>query len=200
MEDHFAILKVGPGVTFALREALWALSDIAAELDIMRGRSLKDEVLEAMRREPWYWKSYYLDADRRRFDLQFSLSDRIRYYWSMPEVTQACTRLLARARGREYPLEFGQPVFYPCSTPRFATADCATIRASSCSTASSTYCATILAPAIRLARTCARSTVEEIMDYLGKTQAELEQAVRLLDAREISQQPAVWTDIEAAHR
>ncbi len=104
VEDHFAILKVGPGVTFALREALWALSDIAAELDIMRGRSLKDEVLEAMRREPKYWKSYYFDAARRRFDLQFSLSDRIRYYWSTPEVAQACARLLQELAAVTIPL------------------------------------------------------------------------------------------------
>ena len=34
VRDHFAILKVGPGVTFALREVLWALSDIASELGI----------------------------------------------------------------------------------------------------------------------------------------------------------------------
>ncbi|MGH8336538.1 MAG: class II D-tagatose-bisphosphate aldolase non-catalytic subunit, partial [Gammaproteobacteria bacterium] len=52
VENHFAILKVGPGVTFALREALWALSDIAAELDIMPERSLKDAMLEAMTRDP----------------------------------------------------------------------------------------------------------------------------------------------------
>ena len=30
VRDHFAILKVGPGVTFALRAALWALADIQA--------------------------------------------------------------------------------------------------------------------------------------------------------------------------
>ena len=31
VRDHFAILKVGPGVTFALREALWALDAIERE-------------------------------------------------------------------------------------------------------------------------------------------------------------------------
>mgnify|MGYP002140241092 CR=1 FL=1 len=31
VEDHFAILKVGPGVTFALREAFWALDAIERE-------------------------------------------------------------------------------------------------------------------------------------------------------------------------
>jgi D-tagatose-1,6-bisphosphate aldolase subunit GatZ/KbaZ len=94
VQDHFAILKVGPGVTFALREALWALSDIAVEMDLLPDASLKDAVLEAMRREPKHWQSYYLDPAREQFDLQFSLSDRIRYYWSLPDVQRACARLL----------------------------------------------------------------------------------------------------------
>ena len=34
------------------------------------------------------------------------------------------------------------------------------------------------------------------MDYLGKTQAELEHAGGYWTAREISQQPSVWADIE----
>jgi D-tagatose-1,6-bisphosphate aldolase subunit GatZ/KbaZ len=45
-------------------------------------------------REPKHWKPYYLDPVRLHFDLQFSLSDRVRYYWSMPEVGKACTQLL----------------------------------------------------------------------------------------------------------
>ncbi|MEP6883122.1 MAG: D-tagatose-bisphosphate aldolase, class II, non-catalytic subunit [Gammaproteobacteria bacterium] len=95
VEDHFAILKVGPGVTFALRETLWALADIAAEMGLTpQAGSLKDIVLETMLREPKYWKAYYLDPDQLHFDLQFSLSDRVRYYWSMPEVAQSCTQLL----------------------------------------------------------------------------------------------------------
>ena len=104
VEDHFAILKVGPGVSFALREALWALSDIAVELDILPDESLKDSLLEAMQNDPKYWKSYYLDADRWQFDWQFSLSDRIRYYWSTPAVAQACDRLLDGLAAAKLPL------------------------------------------------------------------------------------------------
>ena len=95
VQDHFAILKVGPGATFALREALWALSDIAVELDLMPDGSLKDTMLEEMRRDPRYWSAYYVDPERQDFDLQFSLSDRIRYYWTAPVVERACTQLLA---------------------------------------------------------------------------------------------------------
>jgi D-tagatose-1,6-bisphosphate aldolase subunit GatZ/KbaZ len=94
VQDHFAILKVGPGVTFALREAFWALSDMAMELHLTPDGSLKDTILGEMRRDPRYWQAYYTDRERQDFDLQFSLSDRIRYYWTAPAVERACTHLL----------------------------------------------------------------------------------------------------------
>jgi D-tagatose-1,6-bisphosphate aldolase subunit GatZ/KbaZ len=104
VEDHFAILKVGPGLTFALREALWGLSDIATELDLGPDISLKDTMLEAMQREPKYWKAYYTDPKSQQFDLQFSLSDRIRYYWSLPDVSRACAQLLESLAAVRIPL------------------------------------------------------------------------------------------------
>jgi D-tagatose-1,6-bisphosphate aldolase subunit GatZ/KbaZ len=104
VRDHFAILKVGPGVTLALREALWALSDIARELGIMRNDSLKDTILKAMQENPRYWKNYYLDPERTHYDLQYSLSDRIRYYWTVPNVVQSCTRLLNELTARGVPM------------------------------------------------------------------------------------------------
>jgi D-tagatose-1,6-bisphosphate aldolase subunit GatZ/KbaZ len=104
VQDHFAILKVGPGATFALREALWALSDIAMELDLMPEGSLKDAMLEEMRRNPKHWKTYYQDAERQQFDLQFSLSDRIRYYWNMPEAAHTCRRMLDNLSAAGIPL------------------------------------------------------------------------------------------------
>jgi D-tagatose-1,6-bisphosphate aldolase subunit GatZ/KbaZ len=104
VQDHFAILKVGPGVTFALREALWALSDIAWELDLMPEASLKDTMLVEMKRNPGNWRAYYLDPERQDFDLQFSLSDRIRYYWNAPVVDRACTQLFERLATMDIPL------------------------------------------------------------------------------------------------
>jgi D-tagatose-1,6-bisphosphate aldolase subunit GatZ/KbaZ len=104
VRDHFAILKVGPGVTFALREMLWALSAIATELDLMPDGPLKDTVLKTMEHEPKYWRDYYQDAGRLQFDLQFSLSDRIRYYWNAPAVVRACTQLLEDLSARGIPL------------------------------------------------------------------------------------------------
>ena len=104
VQDHFAILKVGPGLTFALREVLWALSDIAAELGLMPEASLKETLLGEMKRDPRYWKSYYTNPERQAFDLQFSLSDRIRYYWSTPVVQQACTQLIECLASNGIPL------------------------------------------------------------------------------------------------
>jgi D-tagatose-1,6-bisphosphate aldolase subunit GatZ/KbaZ len=104
VQDHFAILKVGPGVTFALREMLWALSDIASEMNLMTHQSLKDAVLDSMKRDPRHWKAYYVDAEREHFDLQFSLSDRIRYYWTTPEVSGVCAQMLRELTSARLPL------------------------------------------------------------------------------------------------
>jgi D-tagatose-1,6-bisphosphate aldolase subunit GatZ/KbaZ len=104
VQDHFAILKVGPGLTFALREVYWALSDIAAQLELTPRVSVKETLLEEMRRSPRYWKSYYTNPDQQAFDLQYSLSDRSRYYWSTPAVEQACADLLRALSLRGIPL------------------------------------------------------------------------------------------------
>lgn len=90
VRDHFAILKVGPGATFALRETLWALADIERDwLGVERSSGFKQVVLRVMQAQPEYWRKYYCDLDKETFDLQFSLSDRIRYYWPHPEIQRA---------------------------------------------------------------------------------------------------------------
>jgi D-tagatose-1,6-bisphosphate aldolase subunit GatZ/KbaZ len=109
VRDHFAILKVGPGATFALREALWALADIQRELHAQNSAAadavpLKQATLDAMHRDSRYWKSYYKDADTLLLDLQYSLSDRIRYYWNVPSVQQAVDAMLAELGQRGIPL------------------------------------------------------------------------------------------------
>ena len=104
VEDHFAILKVGPGLTFALREVFWALSDIAAELGLTPRVSVKQTLLEEMQRNPRYWKSYYTNPAQQAFDLQYSLSDRSRYYWSTPVVERACVEMLRGLTLRGIPL------------------------------------------------------------------------------------------------
>ncbi|MEQ5801537.1 D-tagatose-bisphosphate aldolase, class II, non-catalytic subunit [Halomonas sp. H10-9-1] len=92
---HFAILKVGPALTFAMREALFALDRIAEEAPGMHWPVSLREVLEAeMLAEPRYWQAYYEDdADEQRFARAYSLSDRSRYYWSRPRVAEALESL-----------------------------------------------------------------------------------------------------------
>jgi len=91
VEDHFAILKVGPGVTFALREALWALDAIEREWIAPDARSgFRDVVIERMKAEPKNWAKYYhATGAALQFDLQYSLSDRIRYYWPDGQILAA---------------------------------------------------------------------------------------------------------------
>ncbi|MEP6502533.1 MAG: D-tagatose-bisphosphate aldolase, class II, non-catalytic subunit [Betaproteobacteria bacterium] len=105
VRDHFAILKIGPGATFALREALWALAEIEEEWRGAAGSSrLKEIVLETMCERPVYWEKYYADKARQHLDLQYSLSDRIRYYWTQPAVQHACAALLANLGNGPLPL------------------------------------------------------------------------------------------------
>jgi D-tagatose-1,6-bisphosphate aldolase subunit GatZ/KbaZ len=104
VRDHFAILKVGPAVTFALREVLWALVAMENDLGIAPRESLKDVVLGAMQRNPRYWQPYYAAQNSRQFDLQYSLSDRIRYYWNVAEVQQAADALIGNLRSHTLPL------------------------------------------------------------------------------------------------
>jgi D-tagatose-1,6-bisphosphate aldolase subunit GatZ/KbaZ len=104
VRDHFAVLKVGPGVTFALREMFWALVEIERELKAAPRQSLKEVVLAAMQRDPRYWKAYYSNESSQTFDLQYSLSDRIRYYWNVPEVRAACDALVTNLSAHRIPL------------------------------------------------------------------------------------------------
>jgi D-tagatose-1,6-bisphosphate aldolase subunit GatZ/KbaZ len=109
VEDHFAILKVGPWLTFAFREAVFALS--AIERELLAGRkngklSQVREVLDrAMLREPAYWRSYYHgDESQLRLSRAYSYSDRCRYYWHEPAVQAEIERLLENLTMHSFPL------------------------------------------------------------------------------------------------
>ncbi|HYM86571.1 MAG TPA: class II D-tagatose-bisphosphate aldolase, non-catalytic subunit, partial [Pseudoxanthomonas sp.] len=95
VRDHFAILKVGPGLTFALREALWALDAIEGEWIAAPQRArLREVAIERMRSQPGHWRKYYhSEGHALSIDLPYSLSDRIRYYWPDPVIEQARQKL-----------------------------------------------------------------------------------------------------------
>jgi len=103
VEDGVCILKVGPALTFALREALFGLDAIAGELGVRYGAGLADTVERAMRNDPTRWKGYYVPDSSLAFSLKYAYSDRIRYYWERPEVSVALDRLFDSLRGREIP-------------------------------------------------------------------------------------------------
>lgn len=102
--DGFSVLKVGPGLTFALREALYGLDAVAAARD-GGPTALQPAMERLMQEKPGHWRAYYRGSeDEQRLQRHFSLSDRIRYYWSEPAAVAACEGLLARLGEREVPL------------------------------------------------------------------------------------------------
>jgi D-tagatose-1,6-bisphosphate aldolase subunit GatZ/KbaZ len=105
VRDRFCILKVGPALTFALREALYGLDLIASE--IAPGyppRALASAMEKLMLAEPRWWEPYYPgDAMRQRVWRHYSYSDRIRYYWPHPDATAAVERLKAALLGVAIP-------------------------------------------------------------------------------------------------
>jgi D-tagatose 6-phosphate 4-epimerase len=98
VRDGFAILKVGPWLTFALRESLYGLDCIARVLHPAPTEDNLPAAMEAlMLMEPGNWRKHYQgDDDERRLQRHFSFSDRIRYYWAHPEAQAAVDRLFAR--------------------------------------------------------------------------------------------------------
>jgi len=109
VEDHFAILKVGPWLTFAFREAVFALSAIEHELlageKSQRPSQLREALDQAMLREPAYWRSYYNgDETQLRISRAYSYSDRCRYYWHEISVQAEIKRLIENLTARSVPL------------------------------------------------------------------------------------------------
>jgi len=106
VRDHFAILKVGPGVTFALREALWALDAIEREtIPADQRANLREVTIARMHAEPGNWSKYYHGSGSSLdFQLNYSFSDRIRYYWPDPAIAAAQDRLFANLRETVPPL------------------------------------------------------------------------------------------------
>lgn len=105
VRDGYAILKVGPGLTFALREALYGLDLVASELEPTYGdRPLRAAMEHLMLREPKDWKGHYHGTDAEQaLQRHYSYSDRIRYYWNRPEAEAAVARLRDALDGRVIP-------------------------------------------------------------------------------------------------
>lgn len=106
VKDHFAILKVGPALTFALREALFSLAAIEEELLPAKACSGLRHVLEnVMLDRPEYWQNHYHgDGNARRLARGYSYSDRVRYYWPDSQLDEAFARLVRNLADWPIPL------------------------------------------------------------------------------------------------
>lgn len=108
VEDGIAILKVGPALTFALREGLFALEQIEQEVSRLRPfpcSGFRAALDGAMKEDGRYWVSYYRgDEARKAYARAFSFSDRARYYLPAPRVAAAEAALLANLDREGIPL------------------------------------------------------------------------------------------------
>ncbi len=109
VQDHFAILKVGPALTFAFREAVFALAFIEQQLERLHKNLMPSNLFRALERamlnKPEFWIQHYSGSDEQQaFARFYSLSDRIRYYWPKATVQYALNRLLENLQHFEIPL------------------------------------------------------------------------------------------------
>jgi D-tagatose-1,6-bisphosphate aldolase subunit GatZ/KbaZ len=106
VSGHFGILKVGPELTFMMREGIFGLARIEEEWIAGERRSEIRAIIErVMVEHPENWKAYYHgDESQVRFARAYSLSDRIRYYWPNVEISKALARLIQNLQESPAPL------------------------------------------------------------------------------------------------
>lgn len=106
VEDGIAILKVGPALTFSLREGLFALSMMEKLLLPEEKQAHFIETLEEiMLRDPANWKKHYHGTeDELKIKRAYSFSDRCRYYFARPEIQAAIEKLFVNLRSVHIPL------------------------------------------------------------------------------------------------
>lgn len=109
VEDGFAILKVGPALTYGFREAVFSLNHIENEIfksDSNIELSKFIDVLESsMEKEPKDWINHYIgDESKIKLERKYSLSDRARYYMPKEEVNLALDKLINNLSNSEIPI------------------------------------------------------------------------------------------------
>lgn len=109
VQDGYAILKVGPALTFGFREGAFALNDMENQLLKYNPNfeiSKFVDILEfSMIRNPKDWKNHYSgNSEKIKFDRIYGLSDRCRYYMPKEEVNFALERMISNLSEVEIPL------------------------------------------------------------------------------------------------
>ena len=94
-QNHFFILKVGPWLTYALREGLFSLECIERELKPANPSRFRETLTGVMKADPKYWEKYYSgSANEVDYKIAFSYSDRARYYLGHKDVVDSLNSLL----------------------------------------------------------------------------------------------------------
>jgi len=95
VEDGFSILKVGPALTYAKRQAIFALGRIEKELIKESEQSHIEQVIDdAMVKNPSNWESHYHGTPEEiAQSRKYSYSDRLRYYWPNSKIQQSMIKL-----------------------------------------------------------------------------------------------------------
>ena len=106
VEDGIAILKVGPALTFSLREGLFALSMMEKQLVPEEKQAKFIEVMEdTMMKNPGNWQKHYHGTEEQlAIKRKYSFSDRCRYYFAQPEMQSAINKLFANLSEVDIPL------------------------------------------------------------------------------------------------
>lgn len=108
VQDGVRILKVGPGLTFALREALFSLAHIEKEIfhhQLEKQSHFIEALDDEMLKSPKYWEKYYHGTDSEiALKRKYSFSDRCRYYLPTEPMQKAQEKLIQNLAQSEIPL------------------------------------------------------------------------------------------------
>lgn len=107
VEDGVAILKVGPALTYALREGLFSLSLMENELikEENQRSNFIDNLEKVMINNPKDWEKYYQGNElEKELQRKYSFSDRSRYYMSRQDIQENINKLLKNVDSFNIPL------------------------------------------------------------------------------------------------
>lgn len=109
VRDGVGILKVGPALTFAYREAIYALELVEKEVyktkPYVRLSNIKNVVEGVMLDNPSNWEKHYHGTRTDiAISMSFSYSDRCRYYMTDPCVDEAVDVLINNINNAKIPL------------------------------------------------------------------------------------------------
>jgi D-tagatose-1,6-bisphosphate aldolase subunit GatZ/KbaZ len=127
VHNHFGFMRIGPELTFTMREALFSLAMMENETMIGKpGVYLSNFIIEldrAMQSAPQHWQKYYTgNGFEQLIARKYSLYDRSRFYWEDKEVRKTKKRLYDNLIEYPVPLTVLRQ-FMPCQYERVAAGE-----------------------------------------------------------------------------